>query len=1053
MTHPPQRRTGKPRGAQILTAGITAAVLLGTALATSPAAAYAADPVLNSASGVQIFDIDGGVLENNTPLSQWSAGDDVTAHSDGTSSKFKLNTTVSTDITTTAGISGSTATIASGEYTLRARPPVLFTGLRSTCAPDGTSTVSFDSLSVDGADLTAQANDTASTPAGFNYDLPDSMYGPTRIIVGERRTGADGSLKVTGLRVEAESGASEIWRVRLAEVTCASYPIEVPAPVPAPLPTPVPAPAPDPAPAPTSDPAPAPDPAPVTAAPLVSGVTVTAQDGTVLIDGEPRITEAGTQTAESITAESFPTTAANVTVTAGDDGTASASVGRFSQIPDTSSVGEFRWNALRVYGLNLQVDADGASAVTFKDVGSAVFVNGVWINTATDLYTGLDADGNERVLVHFNERTTNADGSTTITALRYEDLTGVNPDVSLGRVHLPAAQTEPVDPVQGVTSVSGVRVIAADGTVLIDGVPQVTDAGTTETAETIKAEDFPTTAADVTVTAGDDGTASASIGRFSQIPDTSSVGEFRWNALRVYGLNLEVDADGASAVTFKDVGSAVFVNGVWINTATDLYTGLDADGNERVLVHFNERTTNADGSTTITALRYEDLTGVNPDVSLGQVVLSPATTPTEPTEPTEPVEPVVPPAPELARWYSYGVLATGPSPVSARPLVEAADGAASMRARDAGDHNHDHDDEDVVEDAADAASDSASGQISATGITVKAARASASSEAATVSLYPHTRSAVSLDDLRVEVTETSTVVTSAGGTVAGTAIPAGEIAPNTVFSVAGTGMRIMLNEQIAVDDDLTVIGVHVSDPTGLAADVRVAAVTTIAPAVVEPVEPGEPGTGPGEPGTEPGEPGTEPAEPVEPGTPVAPGTPGRPGMEPGQPVQPGTPGAEPGTPSDPGAPSTPGEPGATPAEPGEPGATPAEPGQPGANPAEPGATPDEPGVEPTDPGADVPVPGVTPTDPGVVSPAPGAAPADPGGIGSGSGDSDLRPGAPSADDGTSPAAGGTEGSTAAATGGLAHTGTDALSAGLLALLLCAAGAVLVIARRRSAVKH
>jgi hypothetical protein len=964
MTHPPQRRLGKPRGAQILTAGITAAVLLGTALAHSPAAAYAADPVLNSASGVQIFDIDGGVLENNTPLSQWSAGADVTAHSDGTKSKFKLNTTVSTDITTTAGISGSTATIASGEYTLRARPPVLFTGLRSTCAPDGTSTVSFDSLSVDGADLTAKANDTAGTPAGFSYDLPDSMYGPTRIIVGERRTGADGSLKVTGLRVEAESGASEIWRVRLAEVACASYPIAVPAPAPAPVP----------APAPTSDPAPAPDPAPVTGAPLVSGVTVTAQDGTVLIYGEPRVTEAGTKTAESIKAEGFPTTAANVTVTAGDDGTASASIGRFSQIPDTSSVGEFRWNALRVYGLNLEVDADGASAVTFKDAGSAVFVNGVWINTATDLYTGLDADGKERVLVHFNERTTNADGSTSITALRYEDLTGVNPDVSLGRVHLPAAQTEPVE---GVSSVSGVRVTAADGTVLIDGVPQVTDAGTTKTAEAVKAEGFPTTATNVTVTAGDDGTATASIGRFSQIPDTSSVGEFRWNALRVYGLNLEVDADGASAVTFKDAGSAVFVNGVWINTATDLYTGLDTDGNERVLVHFNERTTNADGSTSITALRYEDLTGVNPDVSLGQVVLSPATTP---TEPAEPVEPVVPPAPELPRWYSYGVLATGPSPVSARPLAEGADGAASMRARHAG--GHDHDDDEAVEDAADAASDGASGQISATGITVKAARASATAEATTVSLYPNTRSAVSLNDLRVEVTETSTVVTSAGGTVAGTAIPAGEIAPNTVFSVEGTGVRIMLNEQIAVDDDLTVIGVHVSDPTGLAADVRVAAVTTIAPAVVEPVEPGEPGA-------EPGEPGTAPVEPVEPGTPVtpvAPGAPDRPGMEPGQPVQPGTPGAEPG--------------------------------------AEPGAVP---------------------ADPGVVLPAPGAAPSAPGGTGPGAGDSGTRPGAPG-----SYVAGSSEGS---ASGALAHTGTDALTVGMLALLFCAAGAVLVIARRRSAVKN
>jgi hypothetical protein len=446
-----------------------------------------------------------------------------------------------------------------------------------------------------------------------------------------------------------------------------------------------------------------------------------------------------------------------------------------------------------VYGLHLDVAADGSSAVTFDDSGSAVFVNGVWINTATDLYTGLDADGHERVLVHFNERTTNADGSTTITALRYEDVTGVNPDVSLGQVSVAAVDTEPATPVSGVSLVEGVRVTAADGTVLINGEPQVTEAGTTATASTVTAVGFPSVATDVTVGAADGGGATASIGQFTQIPDTSSIGEYLWSALRVYGLHLEVAADGSSAVSFDNSASAVFVNGVWINTATDLYTGVDPSGVERVRVHFNERITNTDGSTTITALRYEDLTGANPDVSLGRVVVMPAAIPEVPGDPEVPS---VPGAPALPQWYAYGVLATGPSPVNAAPLAE---GAAE-------------------EDKTGDASDGATGQVAAEGVTVSAARTAASADAASVSLYPNTRAAVSLANLRVAVDDDGTTVTSDGGTVAGTAVPAGEITANTVFSLEGTAVRVVLNEQIKVDGNLTVLGLHFTDVSGLATD-------------------------------------------------------------------------------------------------------------------------------------------------------------------------------------------------------------------------------------------
>jgi len=755
MTSSFPRTVRMPRAARFLTVGVAAAVLLGTALAQSPLAAHAADPILNTASGVEILDIDGGTLQAQTPLSQWSSGPDASGHSDGTGSKFKLNTTVTTDITTTAGVGGSTASIGSGEFTLRDRPPVTFTGLRSVCAPDGTSTVAVDSLAVDGTDLTAQANSTAATPAGFTYNLPDSIYGPTRIIVGVRTTASNGMVKVTGLRVEAESGASEIWRVRLAEVTCASYPVETPTPTPAPTPD------------------------PVAVTPLVTGVTVTAQDGTVLIDGEPRITEAGT----------------------------------------------------------------------------------------------------------------------------------------------------------------------------------------TATAETVTATDFPASASDVTVTSSENGAARASIGQFTQVPDTSSIGEYLWSALRVYGLHLDVAADGSSAVSFDNSGSAVFVNGVWINTATDLYTGVDASGTERVRVYFNERVLNADGSTTITALRYEDLTGINPDVSLGQVRVVPATAPEEPTEPEVPVEPELP---VLPQWYAYGVVATGPSPVSATPLAHGVPDAATAGEDNPGvaSSTAASNPSSTVPNNTGDASDGATGQISATGITVSAASTAASADATSVSLYPNTRAAVSLANLRVAVDENGTTVTTDGGTVAGTTVPAGEIAPNTVFALDGTSVRVVLNEQITVDGDLTVLGLHLSDVSGLASDVRVAGVTTVAPAVVDPTEPG----------TDPTEPGVDPADP-----------------------------ADPNGPSDPADPTDP----ADPADPSEP-----------ADPAD--------STEPT-------VPGTTPGAPGA-GVSPGA----------------LSP------DGSSPA--GTSGtrntaSAAPSSDALANTGTNALAAGMLALLLVGAGAATVLVRRRASARR
>ncbi|SKC36940.1 hypothetical protein [Okibacterium fritillariae] len=814
-----------------IVAGTLAVFLAGGAVIGGALSATADTAPLTQASGVEIFDIDGGTLQAKKPLATWSSGATVRQTADSTGDVLKLNTTRTSGLVAEARADGASAMIASGEFTLRNRVPVVFTGLSATCDTSGGSAVDFSKLTVDGVDITASA---LATP-GFSYALPDSIYGPTRIIVGERTVAADGRQTTTALRVEGESGASEIWRVRAGQVTCGVAPAATPTPEPTPAPTPAPVPTPAPTPGNPSD--------PVAISPQVSGVRVTAPDGTELIDGKPSVTRAGaTETADLLQADSgFPATARDVTVATGADGSATASVSEFSQVPDRSELGEYRWNALRVYGLELAVKADGTSSVSFANPSSAVFVNGVWINTATDLYTGVDAAGTERVRVHLNERVQNADGSTTITALRYEDLTHANPDVRLGSVVLPALDPVVVPPSTGVgiASTVGVLVTSPTGEALIDGQPRVDAAGGSVTSALVAASQaFPARAKNVTVTADKTG-AAVSLDEFTQVPDTSAIGEYVWSALRVYGLNLAVAPDGSSTVTFDNVSSAVFVNGVWINTATDLYTGVDAAGAERVRVHLNERVQNADGSTTITALHYEDLTGTYPDVRLGIVTVTPASTEPTPDPAPEPTPPPGHGGTELPARHAYGVQATGPSVIDAAPLASAAAATDAL----------------VV-------GDGAAGQVSvvAPSASVDASR----SEVTTgpISLYPGTTIAVDLAGLTVVTTPSSIEVSSLGGTIGDTAIAAGPIAPNTVVALPGSNVRVVLNEQILTADEATVIGVHVSDAAGLGADVRVGAITSAA-IEVAPVPDPSPTPGPSTPGT--------PANPGAPGSGLMPG--------------------------------------------------------------------------------------------------------------------------------------------------------------------------------------
>ncbi|MCI1636322.1 hypothetical protein [Bifidobacterium sp.] len=373
--------------------------------ATQLPTAHAAENAATSAYGVRILDADGEVRQASAPLSQWSSGATVSNTLDSTTDFFKLNTTQSHHLSSRAASDGASTSISSGTYQLRDRPSVSFTDLTASCTRDGNAEVSFGSLEVNGENILNHDK----LNSGYTYSLPDSQwYGSTTLHVAERSTDATGRVTATALRIEAEAGSSEIWRVQLGVVSCEAAPI-------------------------------------VATPAAASGVTVTTQDGSAIIDQQPRVDNTGSASAAAIESKEHHVAASNIAVKRNSDGSAHISLDSFEQIPDTSSVGMYMWNALRVYGLALDVQADGSSNVSFTGGTAGVFVNGVWINTGTDMYTGMDSDGKPRVHVYFNERITNPDSSITINALRYEDLTGTYPSVIIGQTHWSPAST-PVDP-------------------------------------------------------------------------------------------------------------------------------------------------------------------------------------------------------------------------------------------------------------------------------------------------------------------------------------------------------------------------------------------------------------------------------------------------------------------------------------------------------------------------------------------------------------------------------------------------------------------------------
>lgn len=841
--------------------GATGATVLAALLALgglAPLAAHAADPVLARASGVEIVDIDGDTLTAPTPLAEWSAGQAVTREAASTGDVLRLNTTRTTGLRSTAGPTGASSSIASGELTLRDRPAIVFSGLAVSCSPGGTPSVHLDRLTIGGADVTADAD---ATP-GWSRDLPESVYGATRVIVGATSAGDDGSATTVGIDLEAEAGASEIWRVRAGSVTCAAT-AAVPIPTPSASPTPAPDPDPTPAPAPTPDPAPAPAPAPASGR-VATGVTVTDPDGARVIDGQPRVEGLDRKaSADALAAtDGSAERAASVRVETGADGTTTIGVGSFEQLPGSPAdpLAEYRWTAFRVYGLTATVSPSGVAATEFADPGSAVFVDGRWIDTTTDLYTGVDERGAPRVTVAFGEREAAADGTVTVTAVHYRDLTGAHPDVRLGTVVVPPTAGQ-------VVGAYGVGVTAADGTVLVAPQPVATVAAPHATADAVTGTGAdPDTASSVSVDLGTGeaaGTTTVDVGSFRQVPDaaTDPLAEYRWPALRVAGLHAAVTAAGAMTVSFADAGNAVFVDGVWIDTTTDLYTGVDEHGAPRVEVRFGERSVASDGTVTLTALRYRDLTGRHPEVRLGVVTLAAGGSTTPAPEPEPAPTPIVPDTPPPG-WSAYGIRATGPSAVPASPVARPDDAAGGSSASAAAPSALA-----LAPDALGAVGDGAASQIRATGIHLASSGGSGSAAIDDVSLYPGSRMAVRIRALHVRVADGAARISSDGGSIAGTALAPGDIAPGTRFPLPDGG-SVVLAEDVTAGASRTVTGFHLVDASGLDADVSAAVVTTAAVAA-DPGGSGAPGTVPGGSGAD----GTSsvPARPGDGGGRVSPG--------------------------------------------------------------------------------------------------------------------------------------------------------------------------------------
>jgi len=417
-----------------------------------------------------------------------------------------------------------------------------------------------------------------------------------------------------------------------------------------------------------------------------------------------------------------------------------------------------------------------------------------------------------------------ADGGTRVVAISLTDDSDVYEvsRLTLGDVSAAARAPAPADPAR----VTGVQVTDPDGTSLLDASPSVGEPGAhSASAADLWSTGVRTEAHDVAVRTDADGSEHVQIGSFRQTPRPGLLAEYYPSALVVNGLTLDVAPDGTPSLAFADPSNALFVDGRWINALPGvIYTALDDDGEPRLEVRVGERVDNADGTVTVTAVRYHDLTATWPDVTLGQVTTSTDDGATDPGQgPGAPVE-----HPDLAgRWHAFGVAATGAVDLAPTPLAapgttgtprsgESWHGSAATVGQGTGDDGED-----------------ATGQIALTDVTASVAASGSSASAGSVALFPGTAAAVDLRGLRTTVTDGRATVTSDGGTVLGTAVPAGTIAPDTV--IAAGGVRVTLAHVTTDPAGLTVAaGLVLDDQAGLGSTVVVAQAAAGAAPVVAP---------------------------------------------------------------------------------------------------------------------------------------------------------------------------------------------------------------------------
>ena len=386
-------------------AALVALAVAGAALAVpaaTAAPASAAEPTsLNSASGLVVRDIDGGILQEPSAPVGWAEGAEVRADAPATSTPAALRSgyvITTTGTRTVAGVTGARTVVDEARVELRGRVALTVRGLTVGCAPGGRSVVTVDQLLVGDADRTTAAQGTPGT----RIALPATAgaYDDDASVTLEAVTTSGTSRTTTGLRI-TNGDNYEVRDLALGQVTCSD----------------------------AAQPALEPH--------RVAGVQVLGDDGARLVEPAAVISGPGaaTVTADEVSALGSRTRASGVSATTRADGSVHVEVDAFAQLPEEDAFAEYRSSALRVNHLNLDVTPAGVATVTFDDPTNALFADGRWLNSQDGyIYSKVDEAGEVLLEVRVNERIEHADGTTTVNALHYLDHTGTWPEVVLGQV-------------------------------------------------------------------------------------------------------------------------------------------------------------------------------------------------------------------------------------------------------------------------------------------------------------------------------------------------------------------------------------------------------------------------------------------------------------------------------------------------------------------------------------------------------------------------------------------------------------------------------------------